>query len=157
MCTSLLPYGTRSCGDPSLAACGRPLDRPFRFKDLPGELRNRIYEGLMPGEDGIKTFASASNLAHADDECLLAPGFRKLCLTEGVRGVDRQLRMEYDSLAPEHLKHMPLTVHVRVPSCSGDANYTYTRTYHRNDGLSCTPKLAYYPYNEFLVAYARAM
>jgi hypothetical protein len=81
MCTSLLPYRTRSCGDPNLSACGKPLDRPFRFKDLPGELRNRIYEGLMPGEDGVKTSASASNLAHADDECLLAPGFRKLCLT----------------------------------------------------------------------------
>jgi hypothetical protein len=71
------------------------------------------------------------------------------------RGVDRQLRMEYDCLALEHLKHMPLTVHVRVPSCSGDASYTYTRPYYRNDGLSCTPKLAYYPYNEILVAYAK--
>lgn len=38
----------------------RLLTRPFRFMDLPPELRNRIYDQILPQTDGINRFVEQS-------------------------------------------------------------------------------------------------
>ncbi|KAI5366656.1 hypothetical protein Slin14017_G042960 [Septoria linicola] len=42
----------------------RLLTRPFRFTDLPPELRNRIYDQILPHTDGIKHFVQLSDLEY---------------------------------------------------------------------------------------------